>query len=86
MSDNLYLIGGAGPKYKEVKSICSVGNVDVWDTSDMTWKTILGLTIPRHGHTVAYIGTQIFIMGGVTTIYMRCLSNVECFCWKRSKF
>ncbi|KAJ3626674.1 hypothetical protein MTP99_017153 [Tenebrio molitor] len=84
MSDNLYLIGGAGPKYKEVKSICSVGNVDVWDTSDMTWKTILGLTIPRHGHTVAYIGTQIFIMGGVTTIYMRCLSNVECFCWKRN--
>ncbi|XP_064210726.1 uncharacterized protein LOC660622 isoform X1 [Tribolium castaneum] len=83
MADNLYLIGGTGQKQKEFKSTTSVGLVDVWDTSNMSWRTIMGMTIPRHGHAVAYVGTQIFIMGGVTTIYMRCLSNIECFCWKR---
>lgn len=83
MADNLYLIGGTGQKLKEFKSTTSVSYVDIWDSSSMSWKNIIGLTIPRHGHAVAYVGTQIFIMGGVTTIYMRCLSNVECFCWKR---
>ncbi|KAJ8967804.1 hypothetical protein NQ317_013592 [Molorchus minor] len=34
--------------------------------------------IPRHGHAVAYLGTQIFVTGGVTTIYRRALSSIEC--------
>lgn len=83
MSDTLYIIGGIGQKFKEFTSTGSIGYVDIWDSSNMSWKTIAELTIPRHGHVVAYVGTQIFIIGGVTTIYMRCLSNVECFCWKR---
>ena len=85
VSDNLYLIGGTGPKFRDLKSTGSLGDMDIWDTATMSWTTIVGLTIPRHGHAVAYVGTQIFIMGGVTTVYMRCLSNIECFCGKRSK-
>lgn len=84
MSDRLYLIGGVESLFKNTKSSSSMACIDIWNTNSLKWDSFLKLMIPRHGHTVAYIGTQIFIIGGVTTSYMKCLSNVECFCAQRS--
>lgn len=41
------------------------------------------MSMPRHGHALAYLGTQLIIIGGVTTIYMRALNNVESYCCER---
>lgn len=83
MSDRLYLFGGAGHRSNGEKRTTSMGNVDIWDQNNASWKSIGDLTIPRQHHALAYVGTQIFVLGGVTTIFMRCLSNVECYCTRR---
>ncbi|KAJ8918581.1 hypothetical protein NQ315_013086 [Exocentrus adspersus] len=84
LSDRLYLIGGAGKSAeKESKETASLGNIDVWDAKNVEWRTITEMHIPRHGHSVACLGTQILIVGGVTTAYKRALSSTECFCSQR---
>lgn len=83
ISDRLYLIGGAGRMTEKDKTTTSLGTIDVWDVNTANWQNLTEMAIPRHGHAVAYLGTQILIIGGVTTIYMRALSNVECFCNQR---
>lgn len=86
MSDRLYLIGGAGRRHRKEKQASSIANVDVWDIKSAEWKNLTELEIARHGHSIAYLGTQILIIGGVTTVYMRALSNIECYCCERCKF
>lgn len=86
MSDTLYLIGGAERKHKKEKEAHSITNVDVWDIKSAEWKSFTELEIARHGHSIAYLGTQILIIGGVTTVYMRALSSIECFCCERCKY
>lgn len=83
MSNKLYLIGGAGRIHTKDKTTTSLASIDLWDTKLKEWEKISEMTIPRHGHALAYLGTQILIIGGVTTIYMRALSNIECFCGSR---
>ncbi|CAH1156246.1 unnamed protein product [Phaedon cochleariae] len=83
MSDRLYVIGGAGRASENVQTTASVGSVDYWNDKKLEWKHVTDLSIPRHGHAVSYLGTQILIVGGVTTIYGRALSNTECFCSQR---
>ncbi|KAJ8945183.1 hypothetical protein NQ314_009296, partial [Rhamnusium bicolor] len=83
MSDRLYIIGGAGKTSERDKSTTSVGDIDVWDGNRFEWRNVTEMHIPRHGHSVAYLGTQILITGGVTTTYRRALSNTECFCSQR---
>nr|XP_032514162.1 uncharacterized protein LOC116767787 isoform X3 [Danaus plexippus plexippus] len=83
MNDKLYIIGGAGKISEKDKTPSSVGAIDVWDWKDRAWKLETEMSIPRHGHALAYLGTQLIIIGGVTTIYMRALSNVESFCCER---
>ncbi|CAK1581741.1 unnamed protein product [Parnassius mnemosyne] len=83
MNDKLYIIGGAGKISEKDKTPSSVGAIDVWDWKERVWKQETELSIPRHGHALAYLGTQLIIIGGVTTIYMRALSNVESFCCER---
>ncbi|XP_045542733.1 uncharacterized protein LOC106720143 isoform X2 [Papilio machaon] len=83
MNDKLYIIGGAGKITEKDKTPSSVGAIDIWDWKDRTWKQETEMSIPRHGHALAYLGTQLIIIGGVTTIYMRALSNVESFCCER---
>ncbi|XP_045491629.1 uncharacterized protein LOC123691345 isoform X3 [Colias croceus] len=83
MNDKLYIVGGAGKISDKDKTPSSVGDIDVWDWKDRQWKQETEMSIPRHGHALAYLGTQLIIIGGVTTIYMRALSNVESFCCER---
>jgi Kelch motif len=83
MSDQLYLIGGAGKIDDKQKTTTSCADIDIWDYKTMEWKHHTDMAIPRHGHSVAYLGTQILIIGGVTTVYMRSLSNAECYCTER---
>lgn len=83
MNDKLYLIGGAGRITEKERNTSSVSAIDVWDQHDREWKLKTELAIPRHGHCVAYLGTQILVIGGVTTVYMRALSNTECYCCER---
>lgn len=85
MSDRLYLIGGAGKITEKEKTTTSVSAIDVWDPVNLEWKHQTDMAIPRHGHAIAYLGTQILIIGGVTTVYMRALSNTECYCTERGK-
>lgn len=86
MSNKLYLIGGAGRMHAKDKTTTSLASIDLWNSNVKEWEKISEMTIPRHGHAVAYLGTQILIIGGVTTIYMRALSNIECFCGSRGNF
>ncbi|XP_068629664.1 uncharacterized protein [Battus philenor] len=83
MNDKLYIIGGAGKITEKDKTPSSVGAIDIWDWKERVWKQETEMSIPRHGHALAYLGTQLIIIGGVTTIYMRALSNVESFCCER---
>ncbi|CAH2006207.1 unnamed protein product [Acanthoscelides obtectus] len=83
MCDTLYAIGGAGKTPENKKNTTSIAAVDAWNDKKKCWQKITELSIPRHGHVVAYLGTQILVIGGVTTTYSRALSNVECFCSQR---
>nr|XP_023018605.1 uncharacterized protein LOC111507520 isoform X1 [Leptinotarsa decemlineata] len=83
MYDKLYIIGGAGKITENNTCTTSIGNIDYWNDKKLEWKTVTELSIPRHGHAVSSLGTQILIVGGVTTIYGRALSNTECFCSQR---
>ncbi|XP_061712454.1 uncharacterized protein LOC133521482 isoform X1 [Cydia pomonella] len=83
MNDKLYLVGGAGKVSEREKTASSVGAIDYWDWKSRSWKQQTEMSIPRHGHALAYLGTQMIIIGGVTTIYMRALNNVESFCCER---
>ncbi|XP_030027173.1 uncharacterized protein LOC115445154 isoform X2 [Manduca sexta] len=83
MNDKLYIIGGAGKVSEKEKTASSVGAIDAWDWKDRQWKLETEMSMPRHGHALAYLGTQLIIIGGVTTIYMRALNNVESFCCER---
>ncbi|XP_050667986.1 uncharacterized protein LOC126967523 isoform X3 [Leptidea sinapis] len=84
MNDRLYIVGGAGKVNDKDKTPSSVGAIDVWDWKQRQWNQETEMSIPRHGHALAYLGTQLIIIGGVTTIYMRALSNVESFCCERA--
>lgn len=85
MSDRLYLIGGAGKIKIKDKTTSSVKEIDIWNEDTREWEYKTEMAIPRHGHCVAYLGTQILIIGGVTTVYMRALSNTECYCTSRGE-
>lgn len=45
------------------KTASSVGAIDVWDWKDREWKLETEMSIPRHGHALAYLGTQLIIIG-----------------------
>lgn len=84
MGERLYLIGGAGKSSdKDNQETISIGDIDMWDPKSVEWKTVTMMHIPRHGHSVARLGTQILVVGGVTTTYKKVLSNIECFCSQR---
>ncbi|XP_075969781.1 uncharacterized protein LOC142972487 isoform X2 [Anticarsia gemmatalis] len=83
MNDKLYIVGGAGKVSEKDKTASSVGAIDAWDWKEREWRQETEMSMPRHGHALAYLGTQLIIIGGVTTIYMRALNNVESFCCER---
>ncbi|XP_017778124.1 PREDICTED: uncharacterized protein LOC108563839 [Nicrophorus vespilloides] len=83
MSNNLYLIAGAGRHKNAVNNTISFSSIDIWNKEDQVWEEHAEMEVARHGHTTAYLGTQILIIGGVTTVYMRSLSSIECFCTTR---
>lgn len=83
IAEKIYIIGGAGRLSNKEKINNSISSIDVWDEEQSKWRQVNELKIPRHGHALAYLGTQILVIGGVTTIYGRALNNIECFCTER---
>ncbi|KAK0078846.1 hypothetical protein PV325_002037 [Microctonus aethiopoides] len=85
-NDSLYLIGGA-----ERMSSCdtmteSIKTIDVWDTNLRTWSQLTEMSIARHSHSIGFIGNQLLIIGGITTVYMKTLKCIERYCCKRTKW
>ncbi|KAK9295619.1 hypothetical protein QLX08_010110 [Tetragonisca angustula] len=83
VSDCLYIIGGASTMENATQSIDSV---DVWDVNDCVWKEHANMSIARHGHSTGSIGDQLLIIGGVTTLLMKTLNSVECYCCDMRKW
>ncbi|XP_076278255.1 uncharacterized protein LOC143208067 isoform X2 [Lasioglossum baleicum] len=77
MSDCLYAIGGASTSEITTQSI---DDIDVWDGNECVWKERAKMSIARHGHSIGSIGEQLLIIGGVTTVFLKTLNNVECYC------
>ncbi|CAG9783879.1 unnamed protein product [Diatraea saccharalis] len=63
MNDRLYIVGGAGKMSDKDKTASSVGAIDIWDWKGREWKLETEMSIPRHGHALAYLGTQLIIIG-----------------------
>ncbi|KAK1133722.1 hypothetical protein K0M31_011516 [Melipona bicolor] len=83
VSDCLYVIGGASTMENATQSIDSI---DVWDANDCVWKEHANMSIARHGHSTGSIGDQLLIIGGVTTVLMKTLNSVECYCCDMGKW
>ncbi|XP_015176367.1 PREDICTED: uncharacterized protein LOC107066343 [Polistes dominula] len=83
ISDCLYIIGGASTTEN---STDSVDCIDIWDPHLCVWKEEAKMSIARHGHCTASIGAQLLIIGGVTTVFMKTLSSVECYCCEQGKW
>ncbi|XP_014606713.1 PREDICTED: uncharacterized protein LOC106788191 [Polistes canadensis] len=83
VSDCLYVIGGASTTENSTDSIDSI---DIWDPHLCVWKEEAKMSIARHGHCTASIGAQLLIIGGVTTVFMKTLSSVECYCCEQGKW
>ncbi|XP_011308672.1 uncharacterized protein [Fopius arisanus] len=86
MFDTLYIIGGAGRSLKNVTMTESIDTIDVWDPELRTWREFSKITIGRHSHSTGSIGNQLLVIGGLTTIFMKTLRTVECFCFERSRW
>lgn len=65
LNDDLYYIGGAGTQTYDYKNIISSAAVDIWDIKHKDWNLLGELQLPRHGHSICYLGTQIFIVGAL---------------------
>ncbi|XP_043787863.1 uncharacterized protein LOC122712356 [Apis laboriosa] len=83
ISDCLYVIGGASTTENATQSIDSI---DVWDGNDYVWREHTNMSIARHGHSTGSIGDQLLIIGGVTTVFMKTLNSVECYCCDMGKW
>lgn len=55
-NEKLYIIGGAGCTHRKSSAKSSVQDIDVWDDATQQWSPKAHLAIPRHGHSVAYLG------------------------------
>lgn len=85
LSNQLYVVGGAGSFNKaQGMSDSSLGVIEVWNQSLNDWEYITELAIARHCHCLAALGSQIFVIGGLTKNYTQTLNSVECFCTERS--
>lgn len=47
------------------KTASSVGAIDVWDWKERQWRQETDMAMPRHGHALAYLGTQLIIIGKI---------------------
>ncbi|XP_073985240.1 uncharacterized protein isoform X2 [Rhodnius prolixus] len=77
--DSLHIIGGAIVKNDE---LISTDSIDVWDDRQGKWKLKANMAIPRHGHVVAVLGSQMLMIGGSTTKYVKSLNQVDSWCMK----
>ncbi|CAB0009089.1 unnamed protein product, partial [Nesidiocoris tenuis] len=77
--NQLFLVGGVA---NENGGIVSNDHVDVWNEECASWRLKGHIDVPRHGHTVAFIGSFMVLLGGVTTKNIEKLSQVEAFCVK----
>uniref|UniRef100_A0A161M618 Kelch-like protein 40b isoform x4 n=1 Tax=Triatoma infestans TaxID=30076 RepID=A0A161M618_TRIIF len=66
--DSLHIIGGAVVKNDE---LISTDSIDVWDDRQGKWKLKANMAVPRHGHVVALLGSQMLMIGGSTTKYVK---------------
>lgn len=85
ISNQLYIIGGVSNIINAKATECtSLGQIDVWNQSLNDWEYVTELAIARHCHCVTSLGSQIFIIAGITKNYSKTLSSTECFCTERS--
>lgn len=81
LKGNLYLAGGASKRSSTAAT--STPSIDIWDERNKEWKLKTEMSIPRHNHSVAFVGSQMVILGGTTTMSMRCVTTVESWCVNR---
>ncbi|XP_014299989.1 uncharacterized protein LOC103571642 isoform X1 [Microplitis demolitor] len=86
MSDNLWIIGGAEKPSAHGSMTESIETVDIWDHNSRSWRPLTKMATARHSHSVSSIDNQLLVIGGVTTVDMKTLKSVECFCCKRNKW
>ncbi|XP_044586204.1 uncharacterized protein LOC123266197 isoform X3 [Cotesia glomerata] len=86
ISDNLFLVGGAGKSSTDDNMTESIQTVDIWVPSSRNWQQISKMSTARHNHSVSSIDNQLLVIGGVTTVHMKTLKSVECFCCRRNKW
>lgn len=58
MNDTLYYIGGAGRVSEKERTTSSCNAIDIWNLKEKEWKLHFAMSIPRHGHAVAYLGKK----------------------------
>ncbi|KAK6176781.1 hypothetical protein SNE40_015015 [Patella caerulea] len=77
----LYLCGGASSSYPAAKdgTFSSVGLIEMFDPGKNKWEFKAEMSLPRHHHGIAVIGTKIFLVGGMSTTNFKTLKSVECF-------
>lgn len=54
--DTLYVIGGAGRKSERDQNTASIGTIHAWNEEAQEWSLRTELAIPRHNHSVSYLG------------------------------
>ncbi|CAG5088011.1 Similar to Beta-scruin (Limulus polyphemus) [Cotesia congregata] len=86
ISDNLFLVGGAGKSSTDDNMTESIPTVDIWEPSSRNWQQISKMSTARHNHSISSIDNQLLVIGGVTTVHMKTLKSVECFCCRRNKW
>ncbi|KAF6206194.1 hypothetical protein GE061_017423 [Apolygus lucorum] len=75
--DYLFLVGGIT---SENGGIASNDHIDVWDSETGVWKLKGNIDLPRHGHSVAFLGSLMILMGGVSTTNVKGLNQVDSLC------
>ncbi|XP_046369558.2 kelch-like protein diablo [Haliotis rufescens] len=78
VKDTLYLVGGS-TFYDDSDAITSLDAILRLDDDHDRWDRVQTLRVPRHDAGVTAIGTQIYIVGGVTSSDNHALADVEVF-------
>ncbi|KAL8604342.1 hypothetical protein ACOMHN_028105 [Nucella lapillus] len=74
----LYLVGGSTFP-ADSASVCSLPSILRYHHHEDRWDRIQTLRSPRHDMGVTVLGCRIFVIGGVSSVENKVLSDVECY-------
>lgn len=77
-SSEYYLLGGAATKPTLTNTTAVYNQVWLYDTLTDSWSSATPMSTPRYGHTAAYVGGQICVIGGLDN-NAALLTNGECW-------